>query len=200
MWQMGQPGAKPNPGVAKKMTRSVDLQPSKPPTPTRPTSVTVVGILAIVGGALALLTVPMTVAMLGGVWLQTDATRSLCADPLYRGWAKTSIVLGLVVGPLWIATGVGLLRMRRWARATIMILLILGGVTHLVNIAIVVRLFWLAPASAGATHGSFEAQLQKIMVSATTIFGALLGIAYVLVVLFLITRPNVVAAFKKAAW
>lgn len=175
------------------MTGPVNLQPSGPPTPARPTAVTVVGILAVVGGALALLSLPMVVAMLCGVLPQPKTTPSLFDDPLYRSWVKINIPLALVVAPLWIATGVGLLRMRRWARTTIMVLLPLGVVTHLVYTTIVLRFFLQTPAG-----GPFEARLQRIMLPAMTLFSGVLGIAYVFVLLYLMTRPKVVTAFRQA--
>jgi hypothetical protein len=84
----------------------------------RPTSVTVFGILNIVFAAFGILSV------LGSVMLfaATAATSKnpviqiIHDNPTYAAWLKVSVGLGLIASVALLAAGIGLLKLKPWAR------------------------------------------------------------------------------------
>ena len=83
----------------------------------RPTSVTVFGILNIVFAAFSMIGIVATIVM----FTTMDATRNpvvkiMQNSPAYAAWMKLSLALGLAATAVKLTAGIGLLRMKPWAR------------------------------------------------------------------------------------
>jgi multidrug transporter EmrE-like cation transporter len=123
-------------------------------------------------------------------------------SPGYATWIKISIVLGIFVGVVLLAAGIGLLKLKPWARK----LSIAYGIYAIVMILIgmVVNYLFL-------TQPMLEQAHQKQGPDATVatgaaiggiiggMFGSCFGIVYPILLLIFMTRPKVVAAFHPLA-
>ena len=98
---------------------SVPMQPTgipgelPPAGVMRPTSVTVFGILNIVFGGLGLLCMP--VALLP-IFLPAEMQQGTQLGPGMKAYLGVTLVIGFFCNILLVATGIGLLNLKRWAR------------------------------------------------------------------------------------
>ena len=107
---------------------------------TRPTSVTVFGVLNIIFGALGLLCIVMLTAVFAVGWAAgRDAFPRLAVlerHPVALAWTLASIPLGLVATGVLIAAGIGLLKMKPWARTASIVWAIYGVVAGPIGIIV----------------------------------------------------------------
>ena len=168
----------------------------------RPTSVTVLGILNIVFGAFAILA---SLLSLVSFMSQSPGTPSgnpvldmMANSPGLATWTKVSTVLGIFAAIGQMISGVGLLQLLEWGRklaigvALYSILLTILG--FFANMFLLVRPLLEAantstdPAmKAGAIAGAFAG-----------FFGSCGGLIYPAILLFFMTRPEIVAVFQPA--
>ena len=154
--------------------------PAVPPEASpRPVSVTVFGILNIVFGSLALLGTPfslLTLSRRSGVMNPT---------PLARAWLIVGQGIGLLGAVVLLSTGIGLLRMRSWARKWAVgygCFAIAWGIVAIgVNAALMAgNAFGYSPqAMPGAIGG---------------MVGGLVGLAYPILTVIFLRKPHVRAA------
>jgi len=169
----------------------------------RPTSVTVFGILNIVFavfgicGVVGIVTMFMMMGMnLNNPAFQNNPTMQAIQDsPVYAAWLKISVVLGLAASSVLLAAGIGLLKLKPWARMLSIAYSIYGIISLIIGTA--VNYIFLVqpmlekvhvdqgPEAAGAIGGAIGGM-----------FGGCIGIIYPVLLLIFMTRPKVTAAFR----
>ncbi len=170
----------------------------------RPTSVTVFGILNIVFavfgfcGVLGIVAVFMMLGTnLNNPAFQNNPTMQAIQDsPAYATWLKISVVLGVFVSIALLAAGIGLLRLKPWART----LSIAYGIYGIVSVIIgtVVNYFFLIQPMLEKAHGEQGPEAAGAIGGAIGgMFGGCIGIIYPVLLLIFMTRPNVTAAFRQ---
>ena len=163
----------------------------------RPTSVTVFGILNIVWGALGLCgPSALLITLRVRTMMENPVMTVMTDDPLLYGWLIGSQILGLIAAIVLVAAGIGLLGLKPWARTASIVYAIYAivGVAlgTIINLTVVfprvAELVQQAPAPRGAG-------MMGGMVGGTC--GGVVWLAYPILLLIFMTRPKVVAAFRK---
>jgi hypothetical protein len=159
--------------------------------------VTVIGVLAIVFGAFTVLSLPINVLQMSGMWPGSEFTRPLFEGPVLGTWMKVSIALMPVIAALWIACGVGLLRLREWARKLTIGVLVVGLVMQAASAVFVMPAMGRALAGASTfPPGSPQAAMMQGMMSVAVIVGGVVGGAIAVTLIVLLTRPHAREAFQ----
>ncbi len=163
---------------------------------SRPTSVTVFGILNLVFAALGVFGIITTLAMVRlAAGTNNPAMQVMRDNPAFLAWLKLSIPLGLLSAVMLTACGIGLLMMKPWARK-----LSIGYAFYAIVLSIVgmvVNYLWMirpmmeqaaqkqGPEAAGAIGGAIGG-----------LAGGCFSLIYPILLLIFMTRPKVVAAFR----
>ena len=161
----------------------------------RPTSVTVFGILNIVFGVIGGLG---TAASLFLFALPASSNNPMVQiiheNATYAVWLKVSVALGLLSCAMLLAAGIGLLRMKNWAR-----LLSIGYAIYAIGFGVlggIVNFLFVfrpllerareqhGPEAAGAIGGAIGGSV-----------GGCFGMIYPILLLIFMLRPNLKAAF-----
>ena len=161
----------------------------------RPVSVTVFGILNIVFAVLAVLAMIGTIAMFSMPAASNNpVVRIMRESPAYAAWLKLTIPLGLLACIVLLAAGVGLLRLKSWARKVSIGYAIYAIAFGLLGI-VVNFIFLLRPMleEAGRRQGPEAAGAIGGAVGGT--IGGCFGLIYPILLLIFMTRPKVIAAF-----
>ncbi|HEY7983805.1 MAG TPA: hypothetical protein VID73_06535 [Ktedonobacterales bacterium] len=135
----------------------------------RPVGVTILAVLAIIGGILALCgggALLLGGTALSGALASSGATSGLASSGMLAGLGALTLVLGV----LDIVLGVGMLMLKPWAW-------LLGVVLEVINLI-----------EAGA----------MVALKVSNIGTQIIGIVVSLIILFYLFRPNVRAAFGRA--
>jgi hypothetical protein len=161
-----------------------------PPTPKRSAIPLVMGILMICFAGLG---------FLGGLWnlFGPDPWKELSHDPLVRGefgramdqmktFTTVTTLLGLGVGILHMVAGVAAVQYRRGAPKLASIYAIIAIADIVVTMILMYA--WLMPMLDGAPPAL------KSIIGASFIIGGILGMAWPILVLVLMTRPSAKAA------
>jgi len=165
----------------------------------RPTSVTVFGILVIVFGVLGVLGIlGSLVLFLPQMANSSNPVIKLIHDnPAYATWMKFSIALGVVVSAAVLAAGIGLLRLRPWARTFsigyAIYSLVMVPVSMMVNFFLLTR-----PLLAQAQQQHGPEATGAIAGAVGGLFGSCFGLIYPVLLLIFMLRANVKAAFNPA--
>jgi hypothetical protein len=165
----------------------------------RPTTVTVFGILNIVFAALGVFGMIATIALF---YLPADSNNPVIKliheNPAYAAWIKACIPLGLLSCAVLLAAGIGLLRLKSWARtlsiAYAIYALVFGIVGMVVNFIFVTQPMidqahqQQGPEAGGAMGAAIGGSI-----------GGCFGLIYPVLLLIFMLRPTVVAAFRPPA-
>lgn len=160
----------------------------------RPIAVTVFGILNI-GYALwkfvgLLMGAVIMRLNLGG----NSAVAALGSNPAYIQWTHLSLVVGVVFGIVLIASGVGLLLLQNWARIVAIVYAALEMIFVVASAIFTQRV--VTPAIASQFHGP-SAGFVEVTVKIGFVMGLLVALAYPILLLIFMTRPNVVEALNS---
>jgi len=165
----------------------------------RPASVTTFGILNIVFAGFGILGLLGTIAMASMTRASNNpVVRIMQENPAYAAWLKISIPLGLLACSVLLAAGIGLLALQSWGRNLTIGYAIYGIVFSLLSFGFNV-IFLLRPMleEASRKHGPEAAGAIGGAVGGT--FGSCVGVAYPILLLIFMMRPNVKAAFQTPA-
>jgi hypothetical protein len=183
-----------------------------------PTAVVVVAILHFILGGIGLLS-----SLCGGIALavgggdigrlfafnpemqqQIETQQRVVTEhaPFYVAWQVEGFVVGLVLSALLVTAGVGLLRLRSWARSFSLVYAVVDILQTLLA-ASYTFVFYL-PAYQEAVRQTHyrtaqEAEIARVTAQSMGIgmaFGFLLTLAYPVVVLVIMLLPSVAAAFR----
>ncbi|MGO9246559.1 MAG: hypothetical protein ACLPT4_11725 [Verrucomicrobiia bacterium] len=157
----------------------------------RPTSVTVFGILNIVFAALGIFgTIAAIVLFLAPPDPNNPILKSMYENPAYAIWFKVEIPLGILSSAASLASGIGLLYLKSWARTLSMAYAIYAILLGILGTAVNFMLYrpivekLQGPAAAGAIGGMIGGSI-----------GGCLSLAYPVLLLIFMSRPTVTAAF-----
>jgi len=161
----------------------------------RPTSVTVFGILNIVFAALAILGLIGSIALFFMPAGNNPVIKIIHENAAYAAWLKISIPLGLLSCSALLAAGIGLLRLKSWARALsiayAIYAIVFGIIGPVVNFFFIIRPML---EQARQQQGSEAAGAIGGVIGGT--IGGCLGVIYPVLLLIFMLRPTVVAAFN----
>ena len=176
------------------------------PTPTasqpeRPSTVTAIGVLGIAVGALGVLSAPLNLLYFAtGFRAAGPMGPTLWENDAFRTYMLVNAPLGAVLSVLYIVAGVGLLRLRPWAWGLTVGLIAFAMVSQIVGACI------MTPSLAsifgetmpGMPPGGPDMSFMRPVMYASVAIGVLIGQAIMIVLLVLLTRPNVRQAFGRA--
>lgn len=167
---------------------------AQPPSgPARPTSVTVFGVLCIVFGGLALLCLPFS------VFVTLRMPNPMYEIPGFKPWMVFSSFLGLGAAIWQLTTGVGLLRLRTWARKSAVaygwFAIVFGIIGIVVNLVIVLP--GMREAMGGNSEPAAAAGMMGGMIGG--IGGGLIGMIYPILLIIFMSKRHVVEAFSRKA-
>jgi hypothetical protein len=171
-----------------------------PSEPERPIAVTVIGVLGIIGGALGLLSAPLNILyMATGFKAAGPMGEALWANDTYRLYMQANTPVSLVLCGLYLAAGIGLLRLRPWAWTLTIGLLIFGMLSQILNACIMLPLmgtiFNEAMAATSMPTPAPDMSFMKPVIYVSGGFAVVIGLAVMVLFLVLLTRPNVRRAF-----
>lgn len=158
------------------------------PQPVRPTSMKVLGILNIVFGALGLLCMPIII--IGIMVPQPDSPLQM--GPGMKIYTAIALVLRLILALLLLASGIGLLNLKEWARKAASFYgwsaIVMGIIGTAVTVITMSSAFagvpeHEAPAVIGGTIGGM--------------CGGILGLTYPIILIVFMKRPNIIEACKE---
>ena len=203
MFQKGQLGPDTQVWTAelKKWTRAKDVEglvsPSWSPAvvtevsrvrsaQARPTSVTVFGTLNIIFGAMGLLAMPL------GIIMMFVRPRTINLSEGVRVWLMFSSVIGLARVVLLIVTGIGLLKLKPWARVWTLGygLFAIGWQT----LGMIVNIIFMSTGG----YGYSSQQMPEPIVGLIVGFCAgILGLIYPILLIVFMRKEDVIQAFKR---
>lgn len=163
----------------------------------KPASAVVFGILNIVLGALALLSLPITWMMTSLDNAETNPVVAIMeGNDFYFIWTKLSLILGGVASVVLVASGIGLLTIKRWARITAVGYSLYSLFMALVGSAL--SWFYLySPLLERIQSAQNSAEKGGLIGGlAGGLLGGCFGLFYPAVLLYFMTRPRLVAAFE----
>jgi hypothetical protein len=158
-----------NPALSNQPGTTIPQDTSIPAQP--PAAIRVFGILNIVFGSLRFLCVPLSLVTL------TASAKRTGRDPFLNHWLIFSLFLGMIIGALMLTSGIGLCKMRPWARWLAICTSAVVCVLTLVNSAIAIN---------NHSHVVSTPESYKAGLLFGVVFGVAFGFAYnVLLIVFL---------------
>jgi hypothetical protein len=165
----------------------------------RPVIVTIFGILNIVFGVLGLMGMVATLVMFTFMDASANPALKVMNDnPNYLAWLKLNIPLGLLSCIAVIVAGIGLLKLKEWARKLSLAYAVYALVIGIIGVGL--NYLWVTrPMLEDASHQHGPAAIGAIFGAIGGGVGGLLGLVYPVFLFVMLTRPNVVAIFRPAA-
>lgn len=163
----------------------------------RPAVVTAFGVLHIVFGGLALCCTPF--ALLGLFMpspegLPPELAEAL-AHPVMKGWTIFSTAVTGLLGLALVVAGIGLFYLQEWARKVSLAYALVAILTNFVGLALSF-LFFFRPMMEQLPNGPPEAIGVAVMGLCGGLCGSALSLIYPLFILYFLTRPDIVDAFR----
>ena len=169
------------------MESQINNAPPPMPAPVRPKSVTVFGILCIVFGSLALLCSPFHAFSLSA------PNNPVLTIPGFKTFALVGVVISLVCAVFQIAAGIGLLKLKRWARQGAVMYAIFAIAYTLLSLPVIVLM--LVPHLSTTHDPVMQAGLIGGLIGG--IVGGVIGMIYPICLLIFMRKPRAVAACCK---
>jgi len=166
----------------------------------RPTSVTVFGILNIGFAVVGFVSLLVTILMFAMVRDTTNnpVLQLIHNNPGYAAWMNLSLVLGFLARAVLLTAGIGLLKLKPWART----LSIVYGIYEIVMVLVgtTVNYVFLMQPMLEQAHGKQGPEAAAAIGGAIGgTVGGCFGIIYPVLLLIFMMRANVVAAFRPPA-
>jgi hypothetical protein len=161
--------------------------------------VTTFGVLNIVFAVLGVFGIMALIAMLNMSGAPDNPVIKLMREnPVYVTWIKISIPLGLLTIAALLTAGIGLLRLKAWARVLSIVYAIWTLVNGLCGL-VLNYLFLVRPLMEEAARKPSAESAGAMGGAVGSVFGGCFGMIYPVLLLIFMTRPKVIAAFRPAA-
>jgi hypothetical protein len=180
--------------------------PTTPTPPLRPTSVTVLAIIGIIFGGLGIFCKPVGVV---GLFIPQPAGANPMLDlqKQMMAWNVANAVVGTLVSVLLLASSIGSLYLKPWARkgmlayaALAVVLTLVGGVVSVVWVLPKVqeaqRQMMAQQAGRGAAPPAQMMNVMQVAGTAGAVIGIGLALIFPIAIGYYYTRPAVKAAFE----
>jgi len=158
----------------------------------RPVSVIVFGMLNLVLGAFAAIALVLQGLALAGLL----SAMPVSDHSLYNAWQWVSLPIAGISCVAQLASGVGLLLMKPWARRLTVALAIYGVVTTTLGTVLGVAFSSVAIDQAMATGGAPPRGIMQAIMIGSMVFGCLLYYVYYGTMWYFMSRPRMIAAFR----
>jgi len=165
----------------------------------RPVPVTIFGILNIGFGALGLLSLLMQngeesfATKFSIPWLNRvlGLLNDMYHDPTYILWRDISVPLRALAGVALLAAGIGLLRMKNWARLASIVYAVYEIIFVFANLLVMVLVL------GGPVRESLRSDPALLVILGVVLLvaGLLVSLAYPALLIFFMTRPKILPAF-----
>jgi len=167
----------------------------------RPTVVTVFGVVNIVYGGLGVFVAgcgALSLALTRGpMGQQNPGAEAILNNPALLTWSVVNPTLTFFFSLLLIAAGIGLLGLRPWARTASLVWGVYGALKAVASAVIGVLLVFPAMSEMMRQNsGQFGAAFQGGMVFGV-VAAAIIGLVYPVCILYFMTRPSFIEAFKE---
>jgi hypothetical protein len=165
----------------------------------RPTSVTVFGVINIIFGGFAIICLPIGLLMSAGLvkFQHNPVMDMLSSSRVWQIWNIVSGILGILSGIVQLIAGIGLLKLKSWARITSVGYAIFAIIVAVANMFLTAILF--LPMIQKMNSGSGPEHAATVAGMIGGIIGGLGGscfqLIYPILLLIFMTRPKVKAAF-----
>jgi uncharacterized protein with PQ loop repeat len=159
----------------------------------RPISVTVFGILNIGYALWKYVGLLMMGVMMRMNLPGNSALTAMKSDPTYRALTHFNIVVTVILGIILIASGIGLLLLRNWARVMAVIYSILDIIAVVAGGLIGHRV--MAQTLTTTQFPGASPALIAGIAQISFVVGILIGLAYPVLLLIFMTRPKIIGAF-----
>lgn len=181
--------------------------PHVPQKSPRPTSVTVIAILAIIWGSLHVLAMLCTIPQYLGVNLAPNpAMDGIRKDPVLLSVSIFNMAIGLLLGVLVLACGIGALSLKPWSRIWMIryavIYFFFAIVSTVFNLLFIQPRMEQAMQTAMPANSPFNAAQFQSMMHIGRYVGVCFAVLFLLwpvAILYYMTRPHVKAAFQGGA-
>ena len=181
----------------------------RPAASYRPTPITVLAIFGIIFGGMGLLCKPLGLAV-AFMPQPPGANPAMAMQRELLPWNLANAGIGTVISVLLLASAIGSLSLKPWARKGMLAYAGLAVVMSLVTL--VVTIVWVVPKmhdmqqqimlQSGGRGGPPPAQMATIMQAAGTagaVIAFIIALIFPAFILYLYTRPHIVAAFEGTA-
>ena len=169
------------------------------PSAQRPGVVTNFGVLNVVFAGLSLFGIMASIAMLNAPAATKNPVVQLMRDnPAYLTWMKIMIPLGLLALAAQLTAGIGLLRLKAWARVLSIVYAIWAILFGLFGLGLN-YVFLTRPLMEEAARKQGAESAAAMGGAMGSLFGGCFGMVYPILLLIFMTRPKVIAAFRPAA-
>ena len=152
--------------------------------PQRPKVVSVLAVLLVAGGLLALASLPSSYSQNIAGRIDREAFVLLHRDAGFHGWAVFNFWLGAVLAVPTIAVGVGLWRLRTWAFVSAIWLLWWQTISSIVGTTILNYAIWFG-ATPEVLLASQQAKFERFL---AWVIGTLTGLVLLALCLFFVAR------------
>ena len=157
-----------------------------PPAQIRPTSFTVFGIINIVWGAMGILAIPL------GIIMMFIRPRNISLSESFRVRLMLSSVVGLACAVLLIVTGIGLLKLKSWARVWTLgygLFAIGWGI-----LGMIVNIIFMSSGGYGYSSQQMPGMVGGVIGG---FCGGIVGLIYPILLVVFMRKENVIQAFNK---
>lgn len=169
------------------------------PNVARPTSALVFGILNIVFGAFSVCGIFGLVAMLAGIVKQPPISADLVEAPIYKAWIVLSLLISIVMTPLLIISGIGLIRLQEWARKLSLFYAIFNIIFVVIATIVQTFIFTLPVIQRASADGGPEAAGAMGGAIGGAIGGLCGGMIYPIFLVIFMRRRVLIDAIRAAA-
>jgi hypothetical protein len=175
------------------------------PSPSpRPTSVTVIAVLAIIFGSLGVLAMCCAMPQYLGVnFAPNPVINAIRADKPLFFFTLATMALGLIISALQLAGGIGSVGLKKWARTALIVYAWARLITGVIELP--VSIAYIQPRTNQITMQAMKGNPvmnqpgMQVMMKYGQYFGyaiSVLLLIWPMVILYIMTRPHVKAAFE----
>ena len=162
----------------------------------RPTAVTVFGVLNIVWAGFGFICIPL--GALGMAFSQDQMHEIIKESRVYTLWTWIYMGIGLIGSGIQLATGIGLLRLRPWARTLAVYYSGFSLVIGILGMILDTLLFYRPALEQFSSQQAGPEAVGMFVGIGLGVLISLLALVYAVALIVVLTRPRIVAAFEQA--